>query len=60
MKEQQFLKVLETEAKRQAKLEQTHLLPSSLSGLASYFIIHMWKIVLGVAAALSLLRVNYL
>ena len=51
MRENQFIKLLEDEAKNQAKLNEKKILPDKIGHFASLFVKNMWKII-GITAAL--------
>lgn len=52
---QEFLQLLEREAKQQSVLNQRPLLPHQLDGFASFVAGHTWQVVSGLAVASALL-----
>lgn len=60
MRENQFIKLLEEEAKNQAKLNEKRILPDGLGFFASFFVKNMWKIIGLVSAVMAFIKVYVL
>ena len=60
MRENQFIKLLEDEAKNQAKLNEKKILPDKIGHFASLFVKNMWKIIGTISGVMAIIKVYYL
>lgn len=56
MQQQQFLAKLAEEAKLQAKIKKTKVIPANFESVAGFFASHVWQILLSLSFLLALIR----